>query len=134
MPPSILVVDDDPGVRESVRRLLVREGYEVRLAADGAEGRAVFEENPTDLVVTDMIMPREHGLDLIKDLRKRHPDVRILAISGGGNFGPQAYKPEAITTQAYLAGAAAAGADRVLSKPFDRAELLDAIRSVMESL
>jgi len=130
---SILLVDDDPGVRDAMQRMLSREGYVVRLAADGTEGRAAYDADPADLVITDMIMPHEHGLDLIKHLRQRYPEVRILAISGGGNFGPQAYKPEAITTQAYLAGASAAGARAVLSKLFDRAQLLEAVRAVLES-
>jgi YesN/AraC family two-component response regulator len=80
------------------------------------------------VIVTDVIMPKVHGLELIKAVRKRFPRVRMIAISGGGSFGPLAYKPDAISTHAYLAAAREAGAEEVLTKPFDVADLLSAVR------
>ena len=84
-----------------------------------------------DIVVTDIIMPKVHGLELIRILRGQYPRVRIVAISGGGSFGPLAYKPDAISTHAYLAGAREAGADEVLTKPFDMGDLLATIRRLL---
>jgi YesN/AraC family two-component response regulator len=87
----------------------------------------VIESEP-DVVITDVIMPRQNGVDLIRVLRAHCPQIRIVAISGGGSFGPSSFKPDAISTHAYLAAAHAAGAGEVLSKPFDMDELLKAVR------
>jgi CheY-like chemotaxis protein len=72
-----------------------------------------------------------HGVELIKILRERYPRVRVIAISGGGSFGPLAYKPDAISTHSYLAAAREAGAHEVLTKPFDLTDLLAAIRRLL---
>ena len=128
---AILVVDDEVEVGEAIRRVLERAGFvvEVTNSADGA--LQALERHQPDIVVTDVIMPKLHGLELIKILRGQYPRVRIVAISGGGSFGPLAYKPDAISTHAYLAGAREAGADEVLTKPFDMAELLATIRRLL---
>jgi len=128
---AILVVDDELEVGEAIQRVLERAGFvvDVTNSADGALN--VLSRHPPDIVVTDIIMPRIHGLDLIKILRGQYPRVRIVAISGGGSFGPLAYKPDAISTHAYLAGAREAGADEVLTKPFDMGELLATIRRLL---
>ena len=72
-------------------------------------GLRAIDESPPDIVVTDVIMPKIHGLELVKILRSRYPRIRVIAISGGGSFGAQAYKPDAISTHAYLAAAREAG-------------------------
>jgi DNA-binding response OmpR family regulator len=128
---AILVVDDELEVGEAIQRVLERAGFvvDVTNTADGA--LKILERHPPDIVVTDIIMPRIHGLELIKILRGQYPRVRIVAISGGGSFGPLAYKPDAISTHAYLAGAREAGADEVLTKPFDMGELLATIRRLL---
>ena len=128
---AILVVDDEVEVGEAIRRVLERAGFvvEVTNSADGA--LQALERHQPDIVVTDVIMPKLHGLQLIKILRGQYPRVRIVAISGGGSFGPLAYKPDAISTHAYLAGAREAGADEVLTKPFDMGELLATIRRLL---
>jgi CheY-like chemotaxis protein len=125
--PSVLVVDDDLDVGEVIRRVLEHGGFGVRVvnSADAALD-AVTESEPA-VVITDVIMPRQNGVDLIRVLRARNPLVKIVAISGGGSFGPSSYKPDAINTHAYLAAALAAGANEVLSKPFDMHELLKAV-------
>jgi DNA-binding NarL/FixJ family response regulator len=79
-----------------------------------------------------MIMPNGHGLDLIRELREEHPNLRILAISGGGNFGAHAYQTGAISTTAYLAAATAAGARVALTKPFTRERLLAAVQEALQ--
>jgi DNA-binding response OmpR family regulator len=128
--PAVLIIDDEEDIRDSVGQILQRAGYEVRAASGGTAGIAEYEREPADLVITDIMMPNGHGVDVIKQLRSQFPGARIMAISGGGNFGPMAYKPEAITTGAYLAAASQAGADLVMTKPFDRATLLDAVNKL----
>jgi CheY-like chemotaxis protein len=72
-------------------------------------------------------------VEVITAIRRMRCRTGIIAISGGGNFGPHAYKPEAITTTAYLAAAQQAGADAVLTKPFDKDDLLEAVRRLLAS-
>ena len=119
---SILVIDDDETIREILRAILEREGYRVLEAPDGGEGLKQFTETPTDLVITDLIMPGKEGIETIRDLRRKFPGVKIIAVSGGGRIGPDAY----------LKMAKGVGALRTLSKPFDRTVLLKAVEEVIE--
>jgi CheY-like chemotaxis protein len=73
------------------------------------------------------------GVATIKEIRRYHPEVRIIAISGGGNCGLNAYRPEAILTMAYLAACTSAGADAILAKPFETAELRSLIAQLLAS-
>lgn len=125
---EVLVVDDEVEVGEVLRRVLERAGFTVSTANSVAEGLRLAEQSQPDIVVTDMIMPKVNGIELIKALRSRFPRIRIIAISGGGSLGLQSYKPDAIKTHAYLAAAREAGAAEFLTKPFDMADLLAAIR------
>ena len=127
----ILVVDDEIEVGAAVRRVLERAGYAVTLANNATEGLEAVAQQPPDVVITDIIMPKVHGVELINTLRERYPRIRIIAISGGGSFGPLAYKPEAISTHAYLAAAREAGAQEVLTKPFDLTDLIAAVRRLL---
>lgn len=129
---SIILVDDEPDIRDSVQRTLEQAGYAVRVADSGTQGIAEYRRSPPDLLITDMIMPNGHGLDLIRELRADYPDMRILAISGGGNFGAQSYQTGAISTTAYLAAATAAGAKVALTKPFTREKLLAAVQEALK--
>jgi len=122
----ILVVDDEVDVGEAIQRVLEQAGFVVTVTSGVAQGLKVLETGVPDVVVTDMIMPKVNGLEFIKVLRSRFPKVRIVAISGGGN--PIAYKPDAVATHAYLAAARAAGAEEILTKPFDMDDLLAAVR------
>jgi CheY-like chemotaxis protein len=124
----ILVVDDEPEVGEAIRRVLERAGFTVAVANSVSEGLEMTRAQQPDIVVTDMIMPRTNGIELIKTLRSQFPRVQVIAISGGGSFGLQSYKPDAIKTHAYLAAAREAGAQEVLTKPFDMNDLLAAVR------
>ena len=82
-------------------------GYEVIEAADGREGLLKFRKQGADLVITDLIMPEQEGLETITLMKKERPDLNIIAISGGGRIGPEAYLPAAQEL----------GAARVFSKP-----------------
>lgn len=124
---TVLIIDDDDAVRGALKRVLARAGYSVRTAAGGDEGLMELRDQCVDVVITDIIMPRMNGVDTIKAIVKEFPQVRIVAISGGGNFGVTEYKPEAITTTAYLTAAKIAGAQAVLTKPFETKDLIEAI-------
>jgi DNA-binding response OmpR family regulator len=121
-------VDDEAEVGEVIRRVLERAGFAVTVVTNAAAGLRSVDETPPDVVVTDVIMPKVNGIELIRALREHHPGVRVIAISGGGSFGPLAYKPDAISTHAFLAAARDAGAAEMLTKPFDMDELLAAVR------
>jgi CheY-like chemotaxis protein len=129
--PTVLVVDDEVEVGEVIRRVLERAGYTVIVANDAASALEAVAGNEPEVVITDVIMPKVHGAELIKILRERHPRIRVIAISGGGSFGPLSYKPDAISTHAFLAAAREAGAQEILTKPFDLADLLAAIRRLL---
>jgi CheY-like chemotaxis protein len=129
----VLVIDDEPDVRDVLRRVLERGGYEVATAKDSSSGLALCREQTPDVVVTDIIMPNEHGVDLIRKLRAEFPDLAIIAISGGGNVAVAGYQPGAVKTEAYMAAASQAGADVCLTKPFEREELLNNIDALVKS-
>ncbi|NUO19326.1 response regulator [bacterium] len=119
----ILVIDDDPNIRQMVCRMLEREGYEVEVASNGKEGIDKFRAVPASLVITDIIMPEQEGIETIRMLRTDFPDCRIIAMSGGGRIGPSDY----------LSMARLLGATVSLSKPFDRGQLLDAVRQALSA-
>lgn len=129
---SILIIDDELSVAEALKRVLERAGFEVTIATAGSEGVSAFERSAPDLVITDIIMPKVHGIDVIKTIRG-NASTPIIAISGGGNFGPLDYQPDAITTSAYLAAATQAGANEILTKPFDKSDLLEAVQRLLGS-
>jgi CheY-like chemotaxis protein len=128
---EVLVVDDELDVRDAIERVLERSGYSVRKTGDAADALAELRRRGADVVITDIIMPKIDGVEAIRSIRKEFPSVRIIAISGGGNFGISAYRPAAITTSAYLAAAERAGAHVVLTKPFESKDLLQAVEQVL---
>jgi CheY-like chemotaxis protein len=119
----ILVIDDEPFVREALERVLKSPEVAVVGAADAMAGLGVLKSSIMDLVIIDVVLPGMDGVAAIKQIRRDHANIRIIAISGGGNFGLSAYQPDAISTTAYLAACKAAGADATLAKPFETAEL-----------
>ena len=127
----ILVVDDERDVRDSVKCVLDLAGYEVLTAENVTEALEQLQRTPMDLVITDIIMPKMNGVQAIESIRRAFPLVRIVAISGGGNFGVAGYQPTAIATNAYLASAEEAGAHLVLTKPFEAEDLLEAIEQLL---
>jgi DNA-binding response OmpR family regulator len=128
---NILVVDDEVEIGEVVRRVLERAGFVVTVTHNATAALEAAAREPPDVVITDVIMPKVHGVDLINTLRERYPGIRVIAMSGGGSFGPLAYKPDAISTHAYLAAAREAGAEEILTKPFDLTDLLAAVRRLL---
>jgi len=118
----ILVVDDESEIRALVSRILKQAGYEVIEAADGNEGTRLFKENLPELLITDIIMPEKEGIETIMELRRDFPNVKIIAISGGG---------KSLARDTCLRFAKGLGATRTLAKPFSRQELLDAVQEVL---
>lgn len=113
--PMVCVIDDDEHVRTTLAEILRRSGYDVVLASDGDVGLQLVETKRPDIVVTDIVMPNREGIETIREIRSRFPNVRILAMSGGGSKS---------TSTDFLELAYALGADDVLAKPFRMAELL----------
>lgn len=127
MTKSVLIIDDEPAVRAALKRVLERAGYAVRLAPSGDAGLQELRQQPADIVITDIIMPGIDGVATVKAIAREFPRARIVAISGGGNYGAAEYRPKAITTTAYLTAAQHAGAHAVLTKPFETDDVLRAI-------
>ena len=117
----ILVIDDDIQVRQVLREILERAGYDVVDAPDGKEGIRLYRDNPTDLIITDIIMPEKEGIETILELKRDFPDVKIIAISGGGHCNPEGY----------LEAATKFGVAHTFTKPLDRKELLEAIQGLL---
>ena len=128
----ILIIDDEPEIREVLTEVLKRAGHRVDTAGTGDEGIRRMKSRVPDIVITDIIMPGKDGVATIREIRESFPGIGIIAISGGGNFGSGTYEPDAIKTTAYLAAAEEAGANTVLSKPFGRRELVEAVASLIE--
>ena len=119
--PRILIVEDDEDLRNLLEQLLLRMGYQVALADNGRSALLQMSKQPVDLVVTDMLMPEMEGAETILAVRQHYPDVKILAISGGGI--------SSATT--YLKIADALGAHKILNKPFEPPEFLKTVREVL---
>ncbi|HEX4152466.1 MAG TPA: response regulator [Steroidobacteraceae bacterium] len=128
---NILVIDDELDVRDAIKRVLDRAGYSVRTAANVADALAELRKSGADVVITDIIMPKSNGVEAITWIHKEFPSARIIAISGGGNFGMGGYQPTAITTSAYLAAAQRAGAHLLMTKPFEAKDLIQAVEKVL---
>lgn len=118
---KILVIDDEDQIRRYLRRILERAGYEVLEAADGLSGLKTFDNEPADLIITDLIMPEKEGMELIMKIRTDAPEVKIIAISGGGE----------VLAEDYLTLARGLGAISTLPKPFSRQEMLDAVADAL---
>ena len=89
---TVLVIEDDQEVREFLVAVLSRAGHTVSDACNGRDGVTMFRENPVQVVITDIIMPEKDGIETILDLRREHPQLKVIAISGGGGF-PRAAAP-----------------------------------------
>lgn len=117
----ILIIEDEVQVRKLTRQMLELEGFEVLEAGDGDSGLKTFTENDVDLIITDIIMPGKEGIETILELRRINPEVKIIAMSGGGRMGPDGY----------LELARKFGANQTFSKPFDRAGLVAAVKELL---
>jgi DNA-binding response OmpR family regulator len=117
----ILIIEDDTEVRDLLSILLSRAGYEISVASDGIEGIHAYRTDPADLIITDLVMPGKEGLETIVDLRREFPDLKIIAISGGGLDGQSNY----------LNAARLCGATMTFRKPFKNQEIVDAVDGLL---
>lgn len=116
--PRILVIDDDQAVRDSLRRSLEFNGFDVALASDGAEALANLSSIAPDLLIADVMMPRLDGLEMTRALRSAGNDVPILVLTARDSVGDRVEGLDA-------------GADDYLPKPFDLQELLARVRALL---
>jgi len=114
----ILVVEDDDDMRESLGRILGRAGYQVQLVRDGSEAITVLQTCACDLVLTDLLMPRMGGLELLGEIRRLGPSLPVVFLTAFGK-------------QAAFAKAMDLGAAGFVTKPFRADSLLEVIREVL---
>ncbi len=118
----ILLIDDEPLARATVRRYLQHDAHDVTEAENGAVGLKLLDDMEADLVITDIVMPEREGLEVIRELKIIRPGLPVVAITGGGG--------DASRAGSYAEWAEIIGARAVLQKPFTR----DDLRQVLAAL
>jgi two-component system response regulator (stage 0 sporulation protein F) len=120
---TILLVEDDDLVKDMLAQVLERASHKVIRAHDGEEAAEFLKNIRPDIIVTDIIMPKKSGITLISEVKNRHPDMEIIAISGGGRLDPTGY----------LDLSESLGATVSFEKPVDNAALLMAIDLLLQN-
>jgi DNA-binding NtrC family response regulator len=115
---SVLIVDDESAIRESLQTLLELEGYEVDTASDGEEGLTKLADHPYDLVLLDFAMPDRNGIDILREIRERDADLAVIMITAYG-------------TVENAVNAMQAGATNFIQKPWDNEKLLADVRTAV---
>jgi CheY-like chemotaxis protein len=118
---AVLIIDDDAGMLDSLVALLDSYGFQVLTASSGVRGLQVIRESAPRVVLTDILMPEQDGIETIRKIRLAHPDVKVIAMSGGGQIGHVEY----------LDYARMLGADATINKPADIDELVQLLRSFL---
>ena len=119
----ILIIDDDQMVLNMLRQVLEGAKHTVVEAANGEVAMRLWREQPADLIVTDILMPEKDGLEVIRELRRECPTVKVIALSGGSR---KVHFDALDVARRFGAGA-------TLEKPFELKELLAAVESVLKS-
>ena len=119
----VVIIDDDEAIRSLLEEVLRHDGHETFTAANGKAGIKLVREKDPDLLITDIFMPEQEGVETIQEARAIAPDVPVIAISGGGRF--QQYN---LLKLAETLGAAAA-----LQKPFSLAKIRETISEILET-
>lgn len=118
---DIIIIDDDVQLSAMLRQLLERNGYSVLTAPDGNKGIELYHNEGARLIITDLIMPEKEGIETIAELVKENPDVKIIAMSGGGRLKPDSYLNLAETF----------GAIKTFTKPIARDPFLLAVKELL---
>jgi DNA-binding NtrC family response regulator len=119
----ILIVDDQASIRQLLARAFSLRGHEAIEAANGAEAIALYRAAPTDVVIMDLVMPEKDGVETIGELKREFPNVRVVAVSGGGM----------INAQDHLDWAQLIGALRTFQKPFRIPDMVAAVEELVQS-
>lgn len=122
-PQRILIADDNPDILSFMQAALESAGYEVRVAPEGAQALILQTQLGADLLITDIFMPGQDGIETLRDCKVRFPQTRIIVMSAGGGSGKKLD---------YLPAAALIGADATLRKPFDVDQLLETVTRVLQ--
>lgn len=120
---KILIVDDEPHMRLLVSSMLESSKHELLTAENGEAALEILRSELVDVVITDLIMPEKNGIDLILEIRQIAPEVKIVAMSGGGGLSGRFD---------YLPLANLIGATNILRKPFKRDELCHAVATLID--
>lgn len=116
----VLIIDDEESLRTMLKRMLEKDGYSVRVAKNGKEGLEVANECKPQLIITDILMPEMDGLATIMQIKNDLPDLKIIAMSGGGALPGD-----------YLMIAEGLGVYSTISKPIRRKDFLDEVRKAL---
>ena len=123
-PATILLVDDEELLRAGVQEMLEMSGYKVITATNGHEAMVCLKQHTIDLVITDLVMPKMDGVDLVEQIRQIRPDLPVIVVSGSTRNIMQRYGIESIQVP---------GADASLSKPFKGVDLMSQIKELLGS-
>lgn len=119
----VIVIDDQEPIRRIVRRALEQAGHEVFDASDGEMGVQLLVRHSADVVLSDIFMPGQDGIQTLRQLRKEFPAVKVIVMSGGDSTGMLDLRRDAELL----------GAVKSLSKPFTAREIVEAVQSVLQS-
>jgi DNA-binding response OmpR family regulator len=119
----ILVIDDEESIRSMLAIILEKEGHRVTVAENGKIGMSRFKAEGADLIITDLVMPEQEGVETIMQLRQQHPTFPIIAMSGGGS-----------RADTYLAICKRLGVRHTLAKPFTMDELIKTVAAVLSNV
>ncbi|MDH5561901.1 MAG: response regulator [Deltaproteobacteria bacterium] len=120
---KILVIDDENIGRAIIKNILEKAGHEVQEANNGKTGAELYHQDPADIIITDIFMPEQDGIQTILRLKKEFPLIKIIAISGGGSM---------LQSSEYLQHAQDFGALKTFKKPVDPKELVDTINEILK--
>ena len=121
---KILVVDDEAPIRTLVSKIVMKDGHEVSEAENGVDACKCFQGNDIDLIITDLVMPEQNGIEMIIEMKKTQPALKVIAISGGSGFSGQID---------LLSVAKLLGAKHIIKKPFTVDQIRDAVNDMLET-
>jgi DNA-binding response OmpR family regulator len=121
----VLIIEDDPVCVQLITRTLEARGHDVTAAADGRAGMKRFQSDDYDLVISDLVMPDQDGIETIREIRRQKPSVAIIAVSGGLT------QPFGVSVD-YLGAARLLGADATLKKPFMPSTLVSLVDETLD--
>jgi len=120
---NILVVDDEEPIRSLVRKILTKDGHDVMEAENGQIACDMFSSADIDLIVTDLVMPEKNGIEMIMEIKRLNPNVKVIAISGGIGFSGQID---------LLSVASLLGAKHIIKKPFGVEDIRNAVNDMLK--